>query len=40
MNIIMMTNTYKPILGGLEKSVEKKEMGQEIEGGQFMAPPL
>ena len=22
MNILMMTNTYKPILGGLEKSVE------------------
>ena len=22
MNIVMMTNTYKPILGGLEKSIE------------------
>ena len=35
MNILMMTNTYKPILGGLEKSIEAftkayRKMGQRV----------
>ena len=32
MNILMMTNTYKPILGGLEKSVEAFTKGYREKG--------
>src|SRR5436190_18296931 len=40
MNILMMTNTYKPILGGLEKSVEAftKEFRQRGHRVIIVAP--